>query len=113
MDRMEAARRLVVARQGMLRTRLPADGRQVEEPIVDARIDRLDLRGEPEARQRARLDALRGLRSHRILPYDRAPMLAVEVTLLSGDRMRLHVGHDGLVMDGISMFLFFYDWWHA
>ncbi len=112
-DRLESALRSVVARHGMLRTRFTPDGRQVTEPIVDARIDRLDLRGEPEARQRARLDALRGLRSHRILPYDRAPMLAVEVTLLSGGRMRLHVGHDGLVMDGISMFLFFDDWWHG
>jgi len=112
-DRLESALRSVVARHGMLRTRFTADGRQVEEPAVDARIDRLDLRGEPEARQRARLDALRELRSHRILPCDRAPMLAVEVTLLTGDRMRLHVGHDGLVMDGISMFLFFSDWWHG
>ena len=110
-DRLESALRLTVARHGMLRTRFTADGRQVEEPAVDVRIDRLDLRGEPEAGQQARLNALREQRSHRILPYDRAPMLAVEVTLLAGDRMRLHVGHDGLVMDGISMFLFFRDWW--
>ena len=30
-----------------------------------------------------------------------------------GDRMRLHVGHDGLVMDGISMFGFFAEWWRG
>jgi pyochelin synthetase len=110
-EALESALRLVVARHGMLRTRFTADGRQVTEPIADARIDRLDLRGESAAEQQARLSALREQRSHRILPYDRAPMLAVEVTVLSGDRMRLHVGHDGLVMDGISMFLFFSDWW--
>ena len=40
-------------------------------------------------------------------------MLAVEVTLLSDEAMRLHIGHDGLVMDGISMFMFFIDWHRA
>jgi pyochelin synthetase len=109
--RLESALRLVVARHGMLRTRCTADGRQVEEPAVDVRIGRLDLRGESEAAQRARLGQLREERSHRLLPLDRAPLLAAEVTLLADDRMRLHVSHDGLVMDGISMFLFFQDWW--
>ncbi len=112
-DLLESALRLVVARHGMLRTRFTADGQQVEEPAVDVRIERLDLRGESGAEQRARLNALREQRSHRILPCDRAPMVAVDVTLLADDRMRLHVGHDGLVMDGISMFLFFEDWWRA
>ncbi len=112
-DRLESALHLVVARHGMLRTRLTDDGRQVEELAADIRIGRLDLRGEPEAGQQERLSELREQRSHRILPYDRAPMMAVDVTLLTGDLMRLHVGHDGLVMDGISMFLFFSDWWNA
>jgi pyochelin synthetase len=112
-DRLEAALRLVVAAHGMLRTRFTADGRQVTEPAADVRIGRLDLRGEPPARQQARLSELREQRSHRILPEDRAPMLAADVTLLADDRMRLHAGHDGLVMDGISMFLFFRDWWNA
>jgi pyochelin synthetase len=111
--RLEAALRLVVAGHGMLRTRFTADGRQVTEPAADVRIGRLDLRGEPPARQQARLSELREQRSHRILPEDRAPMLAADVTLLADDRMRLHAGHDGLVMDGISMFLFFRDWWNA
>lgn len=48
---------------------------------------------------------------HRTLPVDRAPLLAVEVTVLADDRMVLHVSHDGLVMDGASMFLFFRAWW--
>ncbi|HXP21346.1 MAG TPA: AMP-binding protein [Streptosporangiaceae bacterium] len=109
-DGLESALGQVIARHGMLRTRFTADGLAVTEPAVEARIDRLDLRGEPEASQQATLAALREQRSHRMLPYDRAPMLAVEVTQLADDRMRLHVGHDGLVMDGISMFLFFNDW---
>jgi amino acid adenylation domain-containing protein len=111
--RLESALRQVVARHGMLRTRFTADGRQVTEPAAEVRIGRLDLRGESSPAQQDRLGELREQRSHRVLPADRAPMLAADVTLLADDRMRLHVGHDGLVMDGISMFLFFEDWWRA
>jgi pyochelin synthetase len=112
-DRLEAALRLVVARHGMLRTCFTDDGLQVTEPEVEVAIGRLDLRGASESEQQARLAELREERSHRILPIDRAPMLAVDVTLLSDELMRLHIGHDGLVMDGISMFMFFIDWHQA
>ena len=111
--RLERALRQVVARHGMLRTRFTTDGRQVTEPAADVGIGRLDLRGQPALVQQARLAVLRAERSHRVLPSDQAPMLAADVTLLGQDRMRLHVGHDGLVMDGISMFLLFADWWQA
>jgi amino acid adenylation domain-containing protein len=112
-DRLEAALQLMVAKHEMLRTHFTVDGRQVTEPGADVRIGRLDLRGEDAASQQTRLSELREQRSHRIFPEDLAPMLAADVTLLADDRMRLHVGHDGLVMDGISMFLFFNDWWQA
>jgi amino acid adenylation domain-containing protein len=113
LGRLESALRAVVARHGMLRTRFTADGRQVTEPYAEVRIGCLDLRGQPASAQRARLAELREQRSHRILPAGRAPMLAADVTLLGDDRMRLHIGHDGLVMDGISMFGFFAEWWRA
>lgn len=115
LDRLDAALRSVVARHGMLRTRFTADGRQVEEeaPPDGPLIARFDLRGETEDAQAARRAALRAERTHRLLPVDRAPLLAAEVAILADDRMVLYVGHDGLVMDGISMFLFFRDWWDA
>ena len=112
-DRLESALRLVVARHGMLRTYFTDDGLQVTEPAADVAIGRLDLRGASEPERQAKLAELREQRSHRLLPIDRAPMLAVDVTLLSDDLMRLHIGHDGLVMDGISMFMFFIDWHQA
>ncbi len=112
-DRLEQALRLVVARHGMLRTCFTDDGRQVTRPAADVRIERLDLRQLPAGEQRARLAQLREERSHRMLPIDRAPMIAVEVTLLTDDLMRLHVSTDGLVLDGISMFMFFIDWHSA
>jgi len=113
LERLEGALRSVVARHGMLRTRFTADGRQIEHESAEIRIGRLDLRGQSAERQIVRRLALRRELSHRVLPADRAPMVAADVTLLAEDRMVLHVGHDGLVIDGISMFLFFREWWSA
>lgn len=113
LDRLDNALRAVVARHGVLRTRFTADGRQLQEDTVDVRIGRVDLRGAHEDVQRERRLALREERAHRVLPADRAPLLAADVTILADDRMVLHVDHDGLVMDATSMFLFFRDWWSA
>ncbi|MFI9269503.1 amino acid adenylation domain-containing protein [Kitasatospora sp. NPDC052896] len=111
LDRLETALLAVVDRHAPLRSRFREEGRQVVEAAVDLRIDRLDLRGKPaDEQERIRL-TLREERSHRVLPADRAPLVAVEVTILTDDLMVLHVSHDGLVMDGISSFLFFRAWW--
>ncbi|MGR4880860.1 amino acid adenylation domain-containing protein [Streptomyces sp. LARHCF249] len=111
-DRLEEALAAVVDAHSALRSRFSADDRQVTESRrTPLRIRRLDLRSKsPEEQDRIRGE-LREERSHRVLPADRAPLLAVEVTVLADDRMVLHVSHDGLVMDGISMFLFFRAWW--
>lgn len=106
-DRLQAALNTVVARHDCLRSRFTPTQSQVRQPQVHVRIDRADLRdddGTGLAAQRARW-------THRMLPTAHPPLLAAEVSLLAGDRMVLHVGHDGLVMDGISMFLFFREWW--
>lgn len=110
-DRLELALRAVVAGNGLLRSHFTTAGQRVEQPSVEVSIERIDLRGlDADALQRRRA-RLRDEWSHRVLPADRAPMLVVAVSLLDDDRMVLHVGHDGLVMDAISMFLFFRHWW--
>ena len=112
LDRLEAALNDVVARHGVLRTRFTEDGTQVEQRATTVRITRFDLRGKSEVEQRVHRDAVRAERGHRRLPADEAPLLAVAVTVLSDARMLLHVDHDGLILDAISIFLFFGQW-HA
>ncbi|MFB7629874.1 amino acid adenylation domain-containing protein [Streptomyces sp. NPDC056149] len=106
-DRLQDALNAVVARHDCLRSRFTADQTQVRQPAVEVRIEQVDLRGDDGTG----LAAHRARWSHRMLPTAQAPLVAAEVSLLAGDRMLLHVGHDGLVMDGISMFLFFRQWW--
>ncbi|MFJ4503140.1 amino acid adenylation domain-containing protein [Streptomyces sp. NPDC088864] len=113
-DRLETALATVIDAHSALRSRFCTDDRQVTGAAgTRLPIPVLDLRAESPGEQDRIRAELRAERSHRILPADRAPLLAVEVTRLADDRMVLHVGHDGLVMDGISMFLFFRAWWRA
>lgn len=112
-DRLESALVSVIQDHSALRSRFTADGRQQEVSRPEVHIDRLDVRAlPPPAHEECRLD-LRRRRSHRMLATDAAPLIAAQVTVLTDDRMVLHVTHDGLVMDGISMFLFFRAWWAA
>ena len=114
LDRLAAALNRVVARHGMLRTCFTDEGRQLElDTVPELTIARYDLRGLEPGEQRRRLLKLREQRSHRIFAVDSAPMLAAEVSVLADNQMVLHVGHDGLIMDGISMFLFFRQWYAA
>jgi amino acid adenylation domain-containing protein len=111
--RLEKSLRAVVAGHSALRTGFTADGRQVVHEDVAVHIRVRDLRELPaRARAQARA-AYRERASHRVLPLDRPPLVRAEVSVLADDAMVLHVSHDGLVMDGISMFLFFRAWWRA
>ncbi|NLU80646.1 amino acid adenylation domain-containing protein [Micromonospora sp. HNM0581] len=111
LDRLERALAAVVSAHDSLCSHFTQTAERVKVPAVEVRIGRNDLRGlDADTRQRRRT-AIRDEWSHRVLPTDRAPMLAAAVTLLADDLMVLHVGHDGLVLDGPSMFLFFRQWW--
>lgn len=112
LDRLEVALRAVVARHGMLRTRITGD-RQLEQSTVDVQLGRVDLRHLPVAEREPEWHRLRAERSHLMLPADRAPLMDAGVTVLADDRMILHTGFDGLAADAVSGFLIFRDWWRA
>jgi amino acid adenylation domain-containing protein len=111
--RLEHALQSIVDRHSLLRTRFTSDGLQVEQDTAVVRIRSRDLRALPRSAQEQCLLTVREKWSHQVLPADQAPLVAAEVTILADDRMIMHVSHDGLVMDGISMFLFFRAWWAA
>lgn len=111
--RLEAALGSVVARHDALRTEFTAGGGQIVHDTVPVQIRTRDLRALPTAdRERARA-AYRERASHRVLPLSRPPLVHAEVSIMGNNDMVLHVSHDGLVMDGISMFIFFRTWWQA
>ncbi|HEY0805205.1 MAG TPA: AMP-binding protein, partial [Pseudonocardiaceae bacterium] len=107
LPRLAAALNGVIAEHDALRSRFTSAPAQIQQPEARTTITSVDLRGDDGtalAEQRAKW-------THRLLPAGQAPLVAAEVSLLADDRMLLHVGHDGLVMDGISMLLFFRAWW--
>ena len=113
-DRLQRALAKVVERHGALRTIFHDDATQTElNTVPPPRIAISDMRtaqAAPADRDAARL-AVRAAMSRQILRADRAPLIDVRLTILSDTNMILHVSHDGLIMDGISSFLFFRDWW--
>ncbi|MFI7546978.1 amino acid adenylation domain-containing protein [Actinoplanes sp. NPDC049599] len=111
--RLEAALASVVARHSALRTEFTPGGRQLVHDDVPVHIRIRDLRALAAADRERAHAAYRERASHRVLPLGRPPLVHAEVSILADDRMVLHVSHDGLVMDGISMFLFFRAWWQA
>src|SRR2546430_4029774 len=112
-DRLERALQSVVDRHPALRASFTTEGRQVIHDHAAVHIRVRDLRSLPERARQDSLAAYRHRCSHEMLPIDRPPLVRAEVSVLAEDRMVLHVSYDGLVLDGISMFLFFRDWWRA
>ncbi|HEV2844463.1 MAG TPA: amino acid adenylation domain-containing protein, partial [Thermoanaerobaculia bacterium] len=100
--RLNLALRRLIARHGMLRAIVLADGRQRILPKVPPyEVAVLDLRavGAEEA-GRGALEA-RGRMSHQVLPSDRWPLFEIAATLFP-DRARLHVSLDLLIGDAWS-----------
>lgn len=110
---LERALNQVIGAHESLRTRFTAAGNCVVEPVATARIDISDLRELAAVELAAALQLSREQRSHRVLPVGQPPLIEVHASIVADDRQLLAVGHDGLAMDGISMFLFFRAWQHA
>jgi pyochelin synthetase len=114
LPRLERALNQVIAAHPALRSGFTAAGRCVVQPSATTAISITDLRRLSPSHRADALLQTRQRMSHQVLALDRPPLLAVHANLLTddGDQL-LAVGHDGLAMDGISMFLFFRAWQRA
>jgi pyochelin synthetase len=109
-ERLQAALGTVVARHDALRMVIRPDGARVLPPqAIRARIPCADLGALDAAAQQEMLSKTREEMSHQVLNAECGLLLDMRLSQLSPDRMRLHVSHDGLVVDGLSMLLLFRD----
>ncbi len=110
-ERLNDALCRMIDRHDMLRAVIGGDGMQRILPEVPRyRIATTDAStATPEAAERAVLESRDAL-SHQVLKADQWPLFEVRATLLPGQRMRLHVSLDLLILDAWSIFLYFKEW---
>lgn len=107
-ERLEQALQRVAQEHSALRLRMTGDNAQYESSELP-RIARRDWQGFSDGEQRQMRARLREEKSHQVLP-PQASLLQAEVVILSPESMVLYVNHDGMIVDGISMFLLFRLW---
>jgi hypothetical protein len=111
--RLERAFNRVIARHGMLRAVVQADGCQrilADVPYYCFEVE--DLSGMPAHERATRLATLRDALSHQVLPADSWPRYAIRASRLPERKLRLHLCFDMLVLDASSIGLLSADWQH-
>ena len=111
--RLQHSLRQVITRHDMLRAVIRPDGTQHVLPHVPPyTITTQDLRHLTDQQRDTQLTRTRAEMDHQVLPADRWPLFDIRASLLDGDRLRLHISLDILIMDGFSMNVLFHDWRH-
>ena len=111
---LSRALRKAIARHGMLRGVVNADGRQqVLQSVPEYTIAELDLRSAEPARCEQMLQQVRAEMSHQVLPCDRWPLFDVRLISLPQGHSRLCTSWDFLMVDAWSMLLIFRNWHEA
>lgn len=107
-ERLQSAWRRLVARHEMLRAIVLPDGMQRILPgVPDYEIAVTDLGALDDAAAAAALDELRDRLSHQVLSVHEWPLFELRATRLAGDRVRVHLGIDGIVGDAWSLSILF------
>ncbi|HXV94183.1 MAG TPA: condensation domain-containing protein, partial [Pseudonocardia sp.] len=102
-ERYEAAWNRLIARHGMLRAVVTAEGENVVlESVPRYRIPVTDCRDAPPERCAEVLAGLRARLEQRVAPGDRWPLVEVHVVLLPGGTARVALSVDVLVLDSAS-----------
>lgn len=102
-DRFHVALRLLIARHDMLRVvMLPGGEQQILDAVPDYHVQVVDLRGRPPRDAEAELDRLRERLRYQKAPIDRWPLFEFAACPLDGQRIKLLVRVDPLIIDGES-----------
>ncbi|MFI2282107.1 amino acid adenylation domain-containing protein [Nocardia beijingensis] len=102
-ERLGRAATALVAAHPMLRTKFLPDGTQQTMPAPGRPVFRVvDLRGEAPSAAEAALTELRERKTHQMLAIEDGQVIDITLTLLDGDRTRLHVDVDMLAGDAMS-----------
>ncbi|MFE5641556.1 amino acid adenylation domain-containing protein [Rhodococcus sp. NPDC056516] len=102
-ERLRSALATVTARHGMLRARITDNGQQVILPSLDRTLLTVaDLTAAAESEIDAHLDATRHRLSHQMLDIEAGQVFSAELTVLPGDRSRLHLDVDMIAGDAVS-----------
>ena len=106
-EKLSAALNMVLKKHPALRTKFTNSFSQytVHEQTLDIKIIKANRQTDYEKN----ILQTREQMSHQIMDAVTGPLLDVRINQ-DEQRMTLHVSHDGLVMDGLSMFIFFRDW---
>ncbi len=109
--RLGESLRKVIDRHPMLRAVIGPDGQQrVLASVPPYQIPVSDLRGQQADAQMARIARIRAEMEQQVLPADRWPLFDIRACRISGGTLRLHIGLDMLIMDGLSFNIFFSEW---
>ncbi len=102
-DRLRTAIERLVIRHDMLRARFTADGQQRIEPTSGWRgLTVHDLRGLDHQQSTARLASIRDTLSHQMLDIERGEVFCTALSVLPGERTRLHLDVDMVAADAVS-----------
>jgi amino acid adenylation domain-containing protein len=104
LERLTQAVQSLITRHEMLRTIILPDGQQqILANVPPYQIKTLDLHNQEPMAVETQLANLRQQLSHQVLPADQWPLFEIRATLLDGQRTRLHVSLDMLIMDAWSI----------
>ena len=109
--RLGRAWQQLIARHGMLRAIIRADGSQqmlADVPTYEIVVD--DVSGMTAEEAARRLEATRDRLAHQVLATDVWPMFELQLTRLPGGHQRLHVSFDLLIVDVRSVGLLLSEW---
>ena len=111
LERMSAALQNLILRQDMLRAIvLPSGDQRILPDVPPYQMPVVDLSTKSDGETAVVLDAIHEEMSHQVLAFDRWPLFDIRATRMAGDRTRIHISIDLIIMDLGSLHVFMREW---